>query len=112
MRKGCLVNIDWIRSLQTTQKILSFTFVCLGTCQARTTLPACTRISVVGALPDAIVSRSSLITPEHAGISIVVALPYALVSRSRSGERILDLIPPAVRALSIFLRRYISDNHP
>jgi hypothetical protein len=97
--------------LHTTQKILSFTFVCLGTCHARTTLPACTRISVVGALPDAIVPRSSLITPEHAGISIVVALPYAVVSRSRSDE-ILDLIPLALRAVSIFLRRYISDNHP
>lgn len=35
----------------------SFTFVRLGSArQARTTLPACTRISVVGTLPEAIVS--------------------------------------------------------
>jgi hypothetical protein len=124
-------------------KILSFTFVRLGSaCQARITFPACTGIGVVGALPDAIVSRSSPITPE-CGISIVGALldaialrsslvtpgctgivnivgalPDAIVSRSspitgtRSRNRTLELIPPALGALSVFLRRCVSNNHP
>jgi hypothetical protein len=99
-------------------RIHSFTFVCLGsTCQARSTLPARTRIGVGGAIPNAIISRSCPIAPECVGISIVAALLDAIVSRSfpsarpRSRERILDSTPRALRALSIFLRCCISNNH-
>lgn len=119
MKKGGLVKIDWIRSLHTTQRIHSFTFVRLGsTCQARSTLPARARISVGSAIPDAIVSRSCSVWPECAGISIVAALLDAIVSRSfpntrpRSRKRVLDFTPPALSSLSIFLRCCISNNYP
>lgn len=100
-------------------KIHSLTFVCLrSTCLARSTLPAYTRIRVGSTIPDAIVSRSCPVTPEGAGIRIVAALLDTIVSwpfpstRPRSRKRILDFTPPTLRALSIFLRCGISNNHP
>ena len=75
-----------IRPKCVTYVIVSFTFVRLGSaCQACATLPACTGICVVGALPNAIISRSSPIT------------------RPWSPKHIFDPVPPALRALSIFL---------